>query len=70
MSQGQQGGRGGFAPVVRTVQTRLEKLIAEGKTLDVVLAAKPTDDFDAAWGQGFLKPDRWVEINYRGMTAR
>ena len=38
--------------------------------LDEVLAAKPTADFDAAWGQGFLKPDRWVEINYRGMTAR
>ena len=56
--------------MLRTVHARLEKLIGEGKTLDEVLAAKPTADFDAAWGQGFLTPDRWVEINYRGMTAR
>ena len=59
-----------YLDMLRTVHDRLETLIAEGKTLEQVLAAKPTADFDAAWGQGFLKPDRWVEINYRGMTAR
>ena len=47
----------------------LKKLIAEGKTLEQVLAAKPTADFDEAWGQGFMKPARWIEINYQGMTA-
>ena len=61
---------GEYLHMLRTVQHRLEALIAEGKTLEEVLAAKPTAEFDAAWGQGFLKPDRWVEINYRGMTAR
>lgn len=59
-----------YLHMLRTVHARLEALIAEGKSLEQVLAARPTAEFDAAWGGGFLKPDRWVEINYKGMTAR
>ena len=58
-----------YLDMLRTVHDRLETLIAEGKTLEQVLAAKPTADFDEAWGQGFMKPARWIEINYQGMTA-
>ena len=39
-------------------------LVASGKSLAEVQAAKPTAAFDAAWGKGFLKPDRFVEIVY------
>jgi hypothetical protein len=28
-----------------------------------------TADFDEKWGQGFIGPERWVELNYKGMTA-
>lgn len=58
-----------YMHMMRTVHERLEKLIAEGKTLEQVQAARPTAEFDAAWGQGFLPPARWIEINYRGMTG-
>lgn len=58
-----------FMVMMRTVHERLSKLIAEGKTLEEVQAAKPTAEFDAKWGQGFLPAARWIEINYRGMTG-
>lgn len=57
-----------YLEMLRVVHARLETLIGEGKTLEQVLAAKPTAEFDAKWGQGFLPADRWVTINYRGMT--
>ena len=36
-----------------------------GKTLAQVKAAKPTAPWDASWGQGFVKPDQYVEAIYR-----
>ena len=26
-------------------------------------------DFDEFWGGGFIGPERWVEMNVRGMTG-
>jgi hypothetical protein len=43
------------------------KLIKEGKNIDEIVAAKPTADYDAKWGGGFLKPDQWVQIIYSVM---
>jgi glyoxylase-like metal-dependent hydrolase (beta-lactamase superfamily II) len=31
-----------------------------GKTKEAAVAAKPTAEFDAKWGQGFIKPDVFV----------
>jgi glyoxylase-like metal-dependent hydrolase (beta-lactamase superfamily II) len=58
-----------YLEMLRVVHARLETLIGEGKTLEEVIAAKPTAEFDEKWGKGFLPPDRWVRINYQGMTA-
>lgn len=57
-----------YLEMLRVVHARLEKLIGEGKTLEEVIAAKPTAEFDEKWGKGFLPPDRWVRINYQGMA--
>ena len=37
-----------------------------GRTLEQVIASNPTADFDAAWGNGFLGTDRFVELLYNG----
>ena len=29
---------------------------------DAVIAAKPTADYDAKWGQGFIKPDVFIGL--------
>jgi hypothetical protein len=50
-----------------TIQGRMAKLMNEGKNMDEIVAAKPTADYDAKWGGGFLKPDSWVKIVYSVM---
>ena len=52
-----------------TVCDRISAAIAEGKTVDEVSAMKPTADFDAEWGDGFLKPDQFVRIVYSGLAG-
>lgn len=42
-------------------------LHAAGKSLDEIVAARPTAPLDAAWGGGFLAPDVWVRIVATGM---
>jgi glyoxylase-like metal-dependent hydrolase (beta-lactamase superfamily II) len=51
-----------YRDMLQTVLGRLQALYAEGKDLAAIVAAKPTREFDAEWGDGFLKPDFWVRI--------
>lgn len=47
------------------VRDRVGKLVAGKKTLEQIKAAKPTAEFDARWGQGYIKADDLVEAVYR-----
>ncbi len=57
-----------FRDLLETVANRLQALIADGKTLEEIQASKPTAEFDEQWGSGFIKPDQWIEMIYRGMA--
>ena len=56
-----------YRDMLATVHGRMTALIKEGKNIDEIVAAKPTADYDAKWGGGFLKPDKWVKIVYSVM---
>jgi cyclase len=56
-----------FRDMLATVRDRIRKAIQQGKTQDQVVASKPSAEFDAAWGNGFLKPDAFVAMTYAGM---
>jgi len=56
-----------YRDMLATVHESMTKLIKAGKNIDEIIAAKPTADFDAKWGGGFLKPDQWVRIVYAVM---
>jgi glyoxylase-like metal-dependent hydrolase (beta-lactamase superfamily II) len=56
-----------YRDMLATVHERMTELIKEGKNIDEIVAAKPTADYDAKWGAGFLNPDRWVQIVYAAM---
>jgi glyoxylase-like metal-dependent hydrolase (beta-lactamase superfamily II) len=56
-----------YRDMLVTIQGRMAKLMNEGKNMDEIVAAKPTADYDAKWGGGFLKPDSWVKIVYSVM---
>ena len=56
-----------YRDMLAAVHERMTKLIKAGKNIDEIVAAKPTADYDAKWGGGFLKPNQWVQIVYAGM---
>ena len=56
-----------YRDMLATVHERMTKLIKAGKNIDEIVAAKPTADYDAKWGGGFLKADQWVQIVYSVM---
>ncbi len=53
-----------YRDMLKTVYKRLSKMKRKGKSIEEVLAAKPTAEFDTKWGNGFLKPNAWLEIVY------
>jgi glyoxylase-like metal-dependent hydrolase (beta-lactamase superfamily II) len=50
------------------IRDRIRSALAGGQTLDQVLAAHPTREFDQAWGKGFIDPERFVRIVYRSLA--
>jgi glyoxylase-like metal-dependent hydrolase (beta-lactamase superfamily II) len=56
-----------YRDVLATVRDRVRPLIAAGKSLEEVKAAQPTREWDATWGQGFMKPDVWLGIVYKSL---
>lgn len=58
-----------YRDMLAKVRDRVAPLAKAGKTLDQVLAAKPTAEFDATWGKGFLKPEQFVAIVYSSLTT-
>ena len=56
-----------YRTMLAAVSSRIKVLVREGKTLEQVQAAKPTADYDAAWGKGFIPPARMVEMVYQDL---
>ncbi|MBL8522045.1 MAG: MBL fold metallo-hydrolase [Betaproteobacteria bacterium] len=51
-----------YRDMLATIWGRVQKLAKEGKSLDDIIAAKPTADFDERWGKGFIPPARFIEM--------
>ena len=52
------------------VRAAVAKLVAEKKTLDETVAAKPTAPWDDKWGKGFIKPDVFTKVVYTELSAK
>ncbi|MEO5763014.1 MAG: MBL fold metallo-hydrolase [Vicinamibacteria bacterium] len=59
-----------FRDMLAAVRDKMKPLIASGKTLAEVRAAKPTQAFDEKWGKGFLTPDQFVAVAYASMGGK
>jgi glyoxylase-like metal-dependent hydrolase (beta-lactamase superfamily II) len=53
-----------YRDMLARVYANVDAMIKARKTLAQVIAARPTNDYDAKWGNGFLKPDQFAEIVY------
>lgn len=58
-----------FRDMLVTVRDRVRGLIDRGKSRDDVIAARPSADLDAEWGDGFLPPDVFVGAVYDGLVV-
>ncbi|MEJ2514376.1 MAG: MBL fold metallo-hydrolase [Gammaproteobacteria bacterium] len=57
-----------YRDMLQTVSARIGSMIADGKSLEAVQAAGPTAEYDARWGGGFIKPDRFVAMLYEDLS--
>ncbi len=46
---------------------KIKALVKQGKTLEEIVAAKPTAEFDERWGKGFVPPARYIEMIMKGL---
>ena len=53
-----------YRHMLTSVRDRVQKEKAAGKTLAQTQAAKPSAEFDAAWGKGMMPPDDFVALVY------
>ncbi len=56
-----------YRDMLIAVRDGIEPLIADGKSVEQVIAAKPTAALDGEWGDGFLNPERFVRIVYASL---
>jgi len=59
-----------YRDMLADVAARMKKLVAEGKTVEQIVAAKVTADYDAKWGNGFIKAEKFSEMLAAGMGAK
>jgi cyclase len=59
-----------YLAVMLALRERIATLIKDGKSTEQAVAAKPSADFDAKWGNGPVRPDQIVEEIYADLKRR
>jgi cyclase len=59
-----------YRDMLAGVRAQVIQHVTARRSLQQTLAAKPITRFDARWGNGFLKPDQFVELVYRDLASR
>jgi cyclase len=58
-----------YRDMLAAISGRIREQVRAGRSLEQVIEAKPTAEFDAAWGKGFLTPARFTEMLYKNLQA-
>jgi glyoxylase-like metal-dependent hydrolase (beta-lactamase superfamily II) len=57
-----------YVSMLSSIRDHVSRLMQEGKTMEEVIAAKPTRAFDEKWGKGFLPPDKFAGLVYMDLS--
>ncbi|MCY4337485.1 MAG: MBL fold metallo-hydrolase [Gammaproteobacteria bacterium] len=57
-----------YLEMLETVRARMRDLIAQGKSLDEIIALQPNADYDAALGQGVINPELFLRILHSDLS--
>lgn len=58
-----------FRDIIKTIRDRVSDAITDGKSLDEVIAMKPTKEWDAQYGQGFINGTALVTTIYNSLKS-
>ncbi len=58
-----------FRDVVVMARDRVGTMINDGMSLEEIIAARPMAEYDDTWGGGFMSPDRFLTVVYRGLAG-
>ena len=56
-----------YREILATIRDRVAALKAQGKSLDEIVAAKPTAAYDAKWAGGFVNGEFFTKLVYKGL---
>ena len=56
-----------FRDMLVAIRANVAKLKQQGRSLDETVAAKPTEAFDAKWGQFLISPAFITKMVYEGV---
>jgi glyoxylase-like metal-dependent hydrolase (beta-lactamase superfamily II) len=59
-----------YREMLTGVRDAVAPLVAAGRSVEQIVAAKPTAPWDEAWGHGFMKPDLFAGIVARSLGAK
>lgn len=59
-----------YRDMLAAARDAVRRAMAGGRTLEQVVAAKPTAALDSTWGRGFITPERFVETLYRELATK
>lgn len=57
-----------YHKLLKTLRSRMQKLIDEGKSIDEIIALKPFADYDDKLGNGFLNPEAFLRVLHGNMS--
>ena len=58
-----------YGQMLADTSKAVRDLLVQGKSLEEIVAARPTRRFDERYGQGFIKPDVYVKLLHVSLTA-
>lgn len=59
-----------YRAVLVAARDRVKQLIAEGKTLDQIVAARPMAEYDDRMGKGFINPETFLRMVYTSLGGK
>ena len=57
-----------YRDMLKTISERIKARIRKGASLEQIQVDRVTADFDAAYGDGFIKSEKFVEMLYQDLN--
>lgn len=57
-----------YRDMITIIRDRVQYMIDQGMSLDEVLAARPSRDYDGRYGNGFVTPESFITAIYHGLS--